>query len=115
MLTSKFNFFFVYLFFSLIFFCFIRLQTIQKKLDKSAFDKEVNNDYKNLDLTQHKLLHDGLLTFKKNPNMQLHGLLFENMIVLLQKQQVRNFVFTENFMKKIKFFKIFFCRMTDIF
>lgn len=64
-----------------------KLQTIQKKLDKSAFDKEVSNDYKNLDLTQHKLLHDGLLTFKKNPNMQLHGLLFENMIVLLQKQQ----------------------------
>lgn len=40
----------------------------------------------NLDLTQHKLLHDGLLTSKKNPGVQLHGLLFENIMVLLQKQ-----------------------------
>lgn len=39
----------------------------------------------NLDLTQHKLLHDGLLISKKNPGVQLHGLLFENIMVLLQK------------------------------
>lgn len=39
----------------------------------------------NLDLSQLKLLHDGLLISKKNPGVQLHGLLFENIMVLLQK------------------------------
>lgn len=40
----------------------------------------------NLDLTQYRLIHDGSLTMKKNPSIQLHGLLFEDMIVLLTKQ-----------------------------
>lgn len=60
-----------------------RLQNIQRKLDKSSYDKE---EFKKLDLTQHRLIHDGNLTMKKNPSIQLHGLLFENMIVLLTKQ-----------------------------
>ncbi|XP_016928678.2 uncharacterized protein RhoGEF2 isoform X2 [Drosophila suzukii] len=60
-----------------------KLQNIQRKLDKSSYDKE---EFKKLDLTQHHLIHDGNLTVKKNPSLQLHGLLFENMIVLLTKQ-----------------------------
>lgn len=62
---------------------FNRLQNIQRKLDKSSYDKD---EFKKLDLTQHRLVHDGNLTMKKNPSIQLHGLLFENMIVLLTKQ-----------------------------
>ncbi|XP_026841804.1 uncharacterized protein LOC6590830 isoform X1 [Drosophila persimilis] len=60
-----------------------KLQNIQRKLDRSSYDKE---EFKKLDLTQHRLIHDGNLTMKKNPSTQLHGLLFENMIVLLTKQ-----------------------------
>ncbi|KAH8401495.1 hypothetical protein KR009_005857, partial [Drosophila setifemur] len=60
-----------------------KLQNIQRKLDKSSYDKE---EFKKLDLTQHRLIHDGNLTIKKNPSVQLHGLLFDNMIVLLTKQ-----------------------------
>ncbi|XP_049308439.1 uncharacterized protein LOC105226277 isoform X1 [Bactrocera dorsalis] len=60
-----------------------KLQNIQRKLDKSTFDKD---EFKNLDLTQYRLIHDGSLTMKKNPSIQLHGLLFEDMIVLLTKQ-----------------------------
>ncbi|XP_037947686.1 uncharacterized protein LOC119679413 [Teleopsis dalmanni] len=59
-----------------------KLQNIQRKLDKS-FDKD---EFKNLDLTQYRLIHDGSLTMKKNPSIQLHGLLFDSMIVLLTKQ-----------------------------
>ncbi|XP_052839324.1 uncharacterized protein LOC128254332 isoform X1 [Drosophila gunungcola] len=61
-----------------------KLQNIQRKLDRSSYDKE---EFKKLDLTQHHLIHDGNLTIKKNPSVQLHGLLFENMIVLLTKQE----------------------------
>ncbi|XP_030386773.1 uncharacterized protein LOC115633450 isoform X2 [Scaptodrosophila lebanonensis] len=61
-----------------------KLQNIQRKLDKSSLDKD--SELKKLDLTQHRLMYDGNLTMKKNPSIQLHGLLFENMIVLLTKQ-----------------------------
>lgn len=63
-----------------------KLQMIQKKLDRSSFDKEAPSEFKTLDLTQHRLIHDGLLTMKKNPNIQLYGLLFDSMMVLLQKE-----------------------------
>ncbi|XP_055318825.1 uncharacterized protein LOC129576874 isoform X3 [Sitodiplosis mosellana] len=62
------------------------LQTIQKRLDKSLFEKEPNNEFKHLDLTQHKLIYEGTLTHKKQPQEQLHGLLFETMVVLLHKK-----------------------------
>ncbi|XP_070505008.1 rho guanine nucleotide exchange factor 12-like isoform X1 [Chironomus tepperi] len=61
------------------------LRSIQKKLDKSSYEKEAPNEFKNLDLTNYKLIHDGFLTIKKG-TIQLRVLLFENMIVLLQKQ-----------------------------
>ncbi|XP_023037752.1 uncharacterized protein LOC6640155 isoform X4 [Drosophila willistoni] len=61
-----------------------KLQNIQRKLDRSSYDKD--KDERKLDLTQHRLIHDGNLTMKKNPSILLHGLLFENMIVLLTKQ-----------------------------
>lgn len=63
-----------------------KLQAIQKKLDKSSYEKDSNNEFKNLDLTQHKLIYDGPLIMRKNPGIQLHGLLFESMMVLLIKQ-----------------------------
>ncbi|XP_055706174.1 rho guanine nucleotide exchange factor 12 isoform X6 [Phlebotomus papatasi] len=70
-----------------------KLQTIQKKLDKAAIDKEIGNEIRllmqNLDLTQHQLIHDGLLIMKKSPTTQLHGLLFDDIMVLLQKQDDR--------------------------
>ncbi|XP_031622413.1 uncharacterized protein LOC116340198 isoform X2 [Contarinia nasturtii] len=62
------------------------LQTIQKRLDKSLYEKEPNNEFKHLDLTQHKLIYEGTLTHKKQPQEQLHGLLFETMVVLLHKK-----------------------------
>lgn len=64
---------------------FFRLRSIQRKLDKSSYDKEAPNEFKNIDLTNYKLIHDGLLTIKKGA-IQLRVLLFDNMIVLLQKQ-----------------------------
>lgn len=66
-----------------------KLQNIQKKLDRSNFEKEAPPEFKNIDLTQHKLIHDGPLNMKKNPNIQLYGLLFESMMVLLQKQVIK--------------------------
>ncbi|XP_040164007.1 uncharacterized protein LOC120900703 isoform X3 [Anopheles arabiensis] len=63
-----------------------KLATIQRKLDKSGLDKEAAVEFKNIDLTVRKLIHDGPLTMKKNPGVQLHGLLFEDIMVLLQKQ-----------------------------
>uniref|UniRef100_A0A182T8V2 DH domain-containing protein n=1 Tax=Anopheles maculatus TaxID=74869 RepID=A0A182T8V2_9DIPT len=63
-----------------------KLLTIQRKLDKSGLDKEASIEFRNIDLTVRKLIHDGPLTMKKNPGVQLHGLLFEDIMVLLQKQ-----------------------------
>ncbi|XP_053684718.1 rho guanine nucleotide exchange factor 11 isoform X2 [Sabethes cyaneus] len=63
-----------------------KLLTIQRKLDKSGLDKDASSEFKNIDLTIRKLIHDGPLTMKKNSGVQLHGLLFEDMMVLLQKQ-----------------------------
>ncbi|XP_055531941.1 uncharacterized protein LOC129722502 isoform X2 [Wyeomyia smithii] len=63
-----------------------KLITIQRKLDKSGLDKDASSEFKNIDLTIRKLIHDGPLTMKKNSGVQLHGLLFEDMMVLLQKQ-----------------------------
>lgn len=51
----------------------------------------------NLDLTHHKLIYDGPLIMKKNPNVQLHGLLFETMMVLLIKQVRRLPILRQSF------------------
>lgn len=87
MLTSRFLTGFLINLFLKHYFNAFRLQNIQRKLDRSSYDKE---EFKKLDLTQHRLIHDGTLTIKKNPGVQLHGLLFENMIVLLTKQVGRD-------------------------
>lgn len=64
-----------------------RLMSIQRKLDRSMFDRETgNSEFKNIDLTAHRLVHSGLLILKKNPTIQFQGLLFEDLMVLLQKQ-----------------------------
>lgn len=61
------------------------MRSIQRKLDKTSYEKDAPNEYRNIDLTNYKLVHDGLLTIKKGA-IQLRVLLFDNMIVLLQKQ-----------------------------
>jgi hypothetical protein len=53
-------------------------------MDKASYDKEAPNEFKNIDLTNYKLIHDGLLTIKKGA-VQLRVLLFDSMIMLLQK------------------------------
>lgn len=73
-------------------FHFDSLRSIQRKLDKASYDKEAPKEFKNIDLTKYKLIHDGLLLIKKDDKkddqkaIQLRVLLFDNMIVLLQKQ-----------------------------
>lgn len=53
-------------------------------MDKTSYEKEAPNEFKNIDLTNYKLIHDGVLTIKKGA-ITLRVLLFDNMIVLLQK------------------------------
>ncbi|XP_014249554.1 rho guanine nucleotide exchange factor 11 isoform X3 [Cimex lectularius] len=70
-----------------------RLAEIQKRLDKSGFDKNENAlaaEFKNLDLSRHKLVYEGSLTWRIANNRQksidLHVLLLDDIIILLQKQ-----------------------------
>lgn len=67
------------------------LSELQRKLDRSAFDKvdnKITQNYKNLDLTKHKLLYDGHLTWRlnKQKTVEMHIVLLEDILVLLQKQ-----------------------------
>ncbi|XP_070503861.1 rho guanine nucleotide exchange factor 12-like [Chironomus tepperi] len=61
------------------------LQSIQMKLDKTYL-KEAPIEFRNLNLTDYKLIFDGYVTMKKCPNI-LRLLLFENMVVILHKQE----------------------------
>ncbi|KAF6215352.1 hypothetical protein GE061_010104 [Apolygus lucorum] len=71
-----------------------RLAEIQRKLDKSQFDKtehHIAQEFKNLDLTKHKLIHEGPLFWRTNltnrhKTTELHVLLLDDAIILLQKQ-----------------------------
>merc|ERR1712223_1869945 len=72
-----------------------RLAEIQQGLDVSGLDKfpdsPISIEYRNVDLTQHRLIYDGILTMKigdtrKIRTIELHVVLLEDCIMLLQKQ-----------------------------
>ncbi|XP_049802572.1 rho guanine nucleotide exchange factor 12-like isoform X3 [Schistocerca nitens] len=69
-----------------------RLLDIQKRLDKSGFEKvdhPMAGEFKNLDLTKHKLIYEGPLNWRisnRQKLIDLHVLLLDDVIILLQKQ-----------------------------
>ncbi|XP_073986570.1 rho guanine nucleotide exchange factor 2 isoform X3 [Rhodnius prolixus] len=69
-----------------------RLAEIQRRLDKSPFDKvdhPIAVEFKNLDLTKHKLVHEGSLNWRianRQKALDIHVLLLDDAIILLQKQ-----------------------------
>ncbi|CAH1732958.1 unnamed protein product [Aphis gossypii] len=70
----------------------LRLSGIQKKLDASPFEKvdhPLSVDFKNLDVTKHKLIHEGGLWLRiggtRQKMIELHVLLLEDLIILLNK------------------------------
>nr|XP_006821606.1 PREDICTED: rho guanine nucleotide exchange factor 11-like [Saccoglossus kowalevskii] len=72
----------------------IRLQEMVKKTDKSPFEKSNNTlitEFKNIDLNSRKLLHDGPLIWRlgRAKSIDLHVLLLEDILVLLQKDDNR--------------------------
>ncbi|XP_053460181.1 rho guanine nucleotide exchange factor 11 isoform X4 [Nycticebus coucang] len=68
-----------------------RLEGYQKRLDATALERASNPlaaEFKSLDLTTRKMIHEGLLTWRisKDKTLDLHVLLLEDLLVLLQKQ-----------------------------
>ncbi|KAF4522084.1 hypothetical protein B566_EDAN004069 [Ephemera danica] len=69
-----------------------RLAEIHKRLDKTSFDKTehaIAIEFKHLDLTRHRLVFEGALSWRQSKgqkSMELHVVLLEEMIMLLQKQ-----------------------------
>jgi len=70
----------------------LRLSDIQKKLDASQFEKidhPLSLEYRNLDVTKHKLIHEGGLWLRiggtRQKMIELHVLLLEDLIILLNK------------------------------
>ncbi|CAM9760238.1 unnamed protein product [Lampetra fluviatilis] len=71
-----------------------RLEDYQRRLDLSSLERSYNplvTDFKNLDLTHKKMLYEGPLTWRvnKEKSIDLHVLLLEDLLVLLQKQDER--------------------------
>ncbi|XP_050416069.1 rho guanine nucleotide exchange factor 11 isoform X2 [Patella vulgata] len=72
----------------------LRLQELQKRIEKKipqdTQDKrrQLAEDMKNLDLSEHKLVYEGELTWRLRPNrlIEMHVVLLEDILVLLQKQ-----------------------------
>ncbi|MCJ8739995.1 hypothetical protein PDJAM_G00053850 [Pangasius djambal] len=70
------------------------LEDYQRRLDLSSLKQSENpliSEFKNLDLTKRKLIHEGPLTWKlnKDKTVELYTLLLEDILVLLQKQDER--------------------------
>lgn len=67
-----------------------KLVGIQKRIDRSAFDKSDGcQEFRNLDITKHKLIHEGPLNWRigsRQKFVDLHVLLMEEIIILLQRQ-----------------------------
>ncbi|XP_058516438.1 rho guanine nucleotide exchange factor 11 isoform X4 [Ochotona princeps] len=68
-----------------------RLEGYQKRLDATALERANNPlaaEFKSLDLTTRKMIHEGPLTWRisKDKTLDLHVLLLEDLLVLLQKQ-----------------------------
>lgn len=73
---------------------FRRTQDMQQRLDRRPIENSTRPavlvEYKNLNLTQHKMIYDGELTWRRQPrSLELHVALFEHFIVLLHKQDER--------------------------
>ncbi|CAM9164959.1 unnamed protein product, partial [Lampetra fluviatilis] len=70
-----------------------RLQDYQRRMDVSPFLEKTQYPYiaefKNLDLTKRKMLHEGPLTWRlnKEKTIDLHVLLLDDLLVLLQRQE----------------------------
>ncbi|XP_060743834.1 rho guanine nucleotide exchange factor 12 isoform X2 [Tachysurus vachellii] len=70
------------------------LEDYQRRLDLSSLKQSENqliSEFKNLELTKRKLIHEGPLTWKlnKDKTVELYTLLLEDILVLLQKQDER--------------------------
>ncbi|XP_045154338.1 rho guanine nucleotide exchange factor 11 isoform X2 [Echinops telfairi] len=68
-----------------------RLEGYQKRLDATSLERASNPlavEFKSLDLTTRKMIHEGPLTWRisKDKTLDLHVLLLEDLLVLLQKQ-----------------------------
>ncbi|KAM6970058.1 rho guanine nucleotide exchange factor 12 [Aplochiton taeniatus] len=71
-----------------------RLEDYQRRLDLSSLKQSENPmiaEFKNLDLTKRKMVHEGPLSWKvnKDKTIELYTLLLEDILVLLQKQDER--------------------------
>ncbi|KAM9245309.1 rho guanine nucleotide exchange factor 11 [Dugong dugon] len=68
-----------------------RLEGYQKRLDTTSLERASNPlavEFKSLDLTTRKMIHEGPLTWRisKDKTLDLYVLLLEDLLVLLQKQ-----------------------------
>uniref|UniRef100_A0AAY3ZWX7 DH domain-containing protein n=1 Tax=Denticeps clupeoides TaxID=299321 RepID=A0AAY3ZWX7_9TELE len=68
----------------------LRLGQYQRRLDISALERQANPvavQFKNLDLTTKRMIHEGPLTWKvsKDKTLEMHALLLSDLLVLLQK------------------------------
>ncbi|XP_025029061.1 rho guanine nucleotide exchange factor 11 isoform X2 [Python bivittatus] len=68
-----------------------RLEAYQKRLDATSLERTSNpiaTEFKNLDLRNRRMIHEGLLAWRisKDKTVDLHVLLLEDMLVLLQRQ-----------------------------
>ncbi|XP_007641692.1 rho guanine nucleotide exchange factor 11 isoform X3 [Cricetulus griseus] len=71
-----------------------RLESYQKRLDATALERAINPlaaEFKSLDLTTRKMIHEGPLTWRisKDKTLDLQVLLLEDLLVLLQRQEER--------------------------
>nr|XP_048309699.1 rho guanine nucleotide exchange factor 11 isoform X5 [Myodes glareolus] len=71
-----------------------RLESYQKRLDATALERASNPlaaEFKSLDLTARKMIHEGPLTWRisKDKTLDLQVLLLEDLLVLLQRQEER--------------------------
>ncbi|XP_036392087.1 rho guanine nucleotide exchange factor 12-like isoform X2 [Megalops cyprinoides] len=71
-----------------------RLEDYQRRLDLSSLKQSENpmiSEFKNLDLTKRKMVHEGPLSWKvnKDKTIELYTLLLEDILVLMQKQDDR--------------------------
>ncbi|NWH88608.1 ARHGB factor, partial [Aegithalos caudatus] len=71
-----------------------RLREHQRRLDTTALERTSNPlaaQFRNLDLTSHRMIHEGPLAWRvgKDKTVDLHVLLLEELLVLLQRQDER--------------------------
>ncbi|XP_032341802.1 rho guanine nucleotide exchange factor 1 isoform X2 [Camelus ferus] len=72
----------------------LRLKDYQRRLDLSHLRQSTDpmlNEFKNLDITKKKLVHEGPLTWRvtKDKAVEVHVLLLDDLLLLLQRQDER--------------------------